>query len=143
MAAPDNDEIRRPRLPGHKLVWQFERGAPFDLLEALPLGAKPFSHLFETGHHPLTIGLSWLSENDDAACGKCRLQGQARDPDQGCVEAVRQRKRKLDPLFRIALNVQMNHDRFKGHCFPFDSIYLSEWDVAATRVLGQVGCDYG
>jgi hypothetical protein len=112
---PDNDEIRRPCLSGNEVGWQFEGGAPLDLLEMLALSAELPAHVIETCCHRPTVLPRRLTIDGDASGSENGPQGQARDANECCLEAVGEIKRELDSLFAIALEVEMDHHCGKGH----------------------------
>src|SRR5262245_4319770 len=112
---PDNNEIRGPCLSGNEVKWQFEGGAPLDLLEMLALSAELPAHVIETCCHCPTVLLRRLAIDGDASRSENRPQGQARDANECCMEAVGEIKRELDSLLAIALEIEMDHHRGKGH----------------------------
>ena len=111
----DDDEVRSSRLPRHQLGGQFERGPPFDLLEALSLGEEFLAHFLEPRRYLTAVVLRWFAIDGDTSGSKSRPQRQARNPDECCLKSIRQSKRELDSLFAVALEVEMDHHRCKGH----------------------------
>src|SRR5262245_8905480 len=95
---PDNNEIRGPCLSGNEVKWQFEGGAPLDLLEMLALSAELPAHVIETCCHCPTVLLRRLAIDGDASRSENRPQGQARDANECRLEAVGEIKRELDSL---------------------------------------------
>jgi hypothetical protein len=112
---PDNDEISRPCLSGDEVGWLFEGGTPLDLLEMLALRAELPAHLIQTRRHRPTVLLRRLAIDGNASRSENGAQGQARDANERCLEAVGEIKRELDSLFAIALEIEMDHHRGKGH----------------------------
>jgi hypothetical protein len=88
----------------------------------LALDTELFAHLVETCPHRAMVMLRRFTVDDDASGGESGPQGQAGNPNEGCLKAVRQIERDLDPLFAVALGVEVDHYRCNGHgLFPADS----------------------
>ena len=116
---PDKDNVRRPRLPRHKLGRQFKSGAPFHLLEMLALNAELLAHLLEAGCRHAIVVRGGFAVDHNASGGEGRPQGQARDSNERCLKPVSQIERELDSLFAIALDVDVDHYRCNRHrLFP-------------------------
>jgi hypothetical protein len=91
----------------------------------LALDTELFAHLVETCPHHAIVMLRRFTVDDDASGGESGPQRQAGNPNEGCLKAVRQIERDLDPLFAVALGVEVDHYRCNGHgLFPADSKFL-------------------
>jgi len=53
--------------------------------------------------------------DDDASGGESGPQRQAGNANERCLEAVGQSKRKLDSLFAVALDIDVDHHRCERH----------------------------
>ena len=53
--------------------------------------------------------------DDNASSGKSGPQRQAGNANERCLKAVGQGKSKLDSLFGVALNIDVNHHRCERH----------------------------
>src|SRR6516165_2209936 len=135
MPCSDDDKIRRSGLARHKLIWQFKRGAPFNLFEMLALGAEPLAHVLETCARRAALMFRGLVIDDDASGGEGRPQHQADKANERCLKAVGQSKSKLHSLFTVALDIEVDHHRCERHrLFRLAAIRnepteLSDWGV--------------
>ena len=116
---PDKDHVGGPCLPRHQLGWQFKSGAPFHLLEMLPLNAELLAHLLEAGRRHAIVVRGGFAVDHNASGGEGRPEGQARNSNERCLKPVSQIERELDSLFAVALDVDLDHYRCNGHrLFP-------------------------
>ena len=61
--------------------------------------------------------------DDNASSGKSGPQHQTGNANERCLKAVGQGKSKLDSLFGVALNIDVNHHRCERHTlFPLATI---------------------
>ena len=98
MPGSDDDEIRRSGLARDELKRQFKRGAPFNLLEVLALGAEPLAHVVETCVRGATLMFRGLTIDDETSSGESRPQRQAGNSNERRLKAVGQGKGKLHAL---------------------------------------------
>ena len=81
----------------------------------LPFGAEPPAHVIETCAHRSALMCRELVIDDNASSGKSGPQRQAGNANERCLKAVGQGKRKLDSLFGVALNIDVNHHGCERH----------------------------
>jgi hypothetical protein len=106
---PDNDEIRRSCFSRYEFVRQLKGGTPFNLFEMLALGPEPPADVVQACAHRAAIVLRGLVIDDDASHGESWPQRQAGNANEGHLKAVGQSKSKLDSLFAVALDVDVDH----------------------------------
>ena len=106
MPGPDDDEIGRSRFPRYEFVGEFQRGAPFDLLEALALIAELLAHLVEAGALLPRDVLSRFAVDGDACADESRPRRQPGNPDERGLKTICQGQRDLDSLLAVALDVE-------------------------------------
>ena len=107
---------RRSRscFPQEKLAGRFKGAAPFDLPQRAALGAKLLAPLLEAHHHPLKVVLVGFAQLDVSSHERLPQRATG-NPDKGGLEAVGQADREFNSLFRIVLDVDVDHQCRKGH----------------------------
>ena len=118
MCLADNDEVCCPRFPGNEVGRQFEGGAPFDLLEMLALECGTSCPFHRNVLSPPDSHAPKAHRTRQRLSQRTWAAGQARDANECCLKALGQIKRQLDPLFAIALDIEMDHHCGKRH-YPF------------------------
>ena len=108
--ATDDEEIRRSRFAQEKLAGRFKGAAPFDMPQRAALGAKRLAPLLETRLHLLQVVVVAFGQLDVSG-HEGRPQRPTRNPDERRLEAVGQVDREFDSVFRIMLDIDVDHDR--------------------------------
>jgi hypothetical protein len=105
---PHDDKIGTARFARQGIAWKIECRSPFDVSVIAGHAAEPVSSLRQRCVHLLNVSFRGLFY-DHAFCNEGRRNSASRDAYQRCIELPGKLRGNSDPLFRNAIDIDIDH----------------------------------